>query len=307
VTPSLRSNRGGFTLTELVVVIATTGILAVIVLPTLAFSKAKPQAVHCLNNYNQMIRACAMYASDYRELYPPNADLLSAYPGYNWVGGNVSGWMPNVGALGSSQAGNATYVTNASWSLLATYLGYQGAIFKCPADPRICIYNGQYVPVVRTASCNQGVGTIVAGWSGGDPGSSGNPPRAPVYGPWLTGTYNHAYSQYATFGKTTDFKRCKPSDIWVYVDDDPWTMNDAAMAVVAEETFIDWPGTQHGDATSFAFADGHSEMHRWQSTGYPLVHSQDPGQQPANSGLLYNDWYWWAWHATRNLNTGLVP
>ena len=133
-----RTNHGGFTMMELLVVIATTGVLAVLVLPTLAFSKAKSQAEYCLSNFNQLAKACAMYASDNQEFYPPNPDQPSSQQGYNWVAGNVSGWS-SLGAGGSAGAGNATYLTNPTNSLLAPYLASNAVPFKCPTDWRLCI------------------------------------------------------------------------------------------------------------------------------------------------------------------------
>jgi prepilin-type N-terminal cleavage/methylation domain-containing protein/prepilin-type processing-associated H-X9-DG protein len=303
---SERTNHGGFTLLELLVVLATTGILVAMVLPTVGFSKAKPQAVNCMNNFNQLQKCCMMYTGDNRELYPPNCDAM-VQNGYNWVSGEAYGWMPNLGAGGTSQAGDTIYLTNSSYDLLVPYIGSQIGIFKCPADPRICINSaGQTVRVVRSCSANQGVGTVDLNWLQTDTHSG--PPTSPVSGPWLTGSHSeYPYSQYATFGKTTDFKNCSPSDIWIYVDDDPWSINDAAMAVVAEvPLFVDYPSTQHQNATGFSFADGHVEMHKWTST--VLIHWSDPGETPVlRNTPAYNDWYWWAWHATRSSFTGTVP
>jgi prepilin-type processing-associated H-X9-DG protein len=299
-----RSHHGGFTLTELMVVIATTGILVVLVLPTLGFSKAKPQAVDCLNHFNQLIKACAMYTSDNQGFYPPNPDDGGSTPGYCWVAGDVSGWMPNITAGGNAEAGDSAYLTDPHYSLLAPYLNQSAAVFKCPADPRYCLYQGQAVPVVRSVSANQGVGTVDASWLEG--GAHSGRPTTPVPSPWLTGSHFEAQSKYATFGKSTSFKTCSPADIWIYVDDDPWTINDDAMAVVAEVAeFVDYPSTQHQNATSFAFADGHSELHKWAST--VLVHESEVGITEVPTGLPKQDWFWWAWHATRSSITGTVP
>ena len=85
---------------------------------------------------------------------------------------------------------------------------------------------------------------------------------------WSTGSHNEAYSQYVTFGKSTDFRICSPSDIWIYADDDPWTINDAAMAVSAGvPAFVDYPSPMHRGACGFSFADGHAEIHKWENFG----------------------------------------
>jgi len=300
-----RTDPGGFTLMELLVVIATTAILVAMVLPTVGFSKARPQAVYCMNNFSQLQKCCLMYTGDNHELYPPNPDGIGQ-AGYYWISDDVSGWMPNLGAGGDSQAGDTIYLTNPKYDLLAQYIGAQIGILKCPTDPRICINSaGQTVPVVRSVSANQGVGTVDLNWL--QSGTHSGRPAVPVAGAWLSGSHSESYSQYATFGKTSDFKNCSPADIWIYVDDDPWTINDASMAVVAAvPEFIDYPGVMHQNATSFSFADGHVELHEWNSTA--LMHNGDLGETPIlRSSPAYNDWYWWAWHATRSSTTGTIP
>jgi prepilin-type N-terminal cleavage/methylation domain-containing protein/prepilin-type processing-associated H-X9-DG protein len=49
-----RGNRNGFTLVELMVVVAVVGILAALLLPTLSSAKAKAQRIQCVNNLHQL-------------------------------------------------------------------------------------------------------------------------------------------------------------------------------------------------------------------------------------------------------------
>jgi prepilin-type N-terminal cleavage/methylation domain-containing protein/prepilin-type processing-associated H-X9-DG protein len=303
--------RAGFTLIELLVVIAIIAILAAMLLPVLSKAKAKAGTLTCMNNFSQLMKACFMYTSDNYELFPPNPDDGNTTPGYNWVGGNVSGWMPSIGAGGNADAGNPDLLRNPTTSLLALYLGKNVGVFKCPADPRLCPYagmdlsrRGTTIPVVRSISCNQGVGSVDPSWASGN-GHSGRP-SVPVNGPWLDGGHGHKANQpYVTFGKTTDFKIVGPSDIWVYVDDDPWTINDAGMAVIAAmPDFVDYCSPMHNNACGFAFADGHSEVHKWKSNLF--IHTGVPSRTTANAQQR-PDWFWWASHATRSTVTGTVP
>ena len=66
-----------------------------------------------------------------------------------------------------------------------------------------------------------------------------------------------------------------PSDMFVFLDERDTTINDGWIAIpvdgwTAANTFskgigvVDWPADYHGGATGFSFADGHSEIHRWQ-------------------------------------------
>lgn len=298
----VRAKRSAFTLIELLVVIAIIAILAAMLLPALAKAKIRALNLHCMNNKNQLQKAFIMYATDFNEFYAPNPDTVTGVRGGNWVAGSQSGWMP-VGTSGSLDAGNPDYVTDQSWSLFAPYLGKNMAVFQCPRDPRIVLYSGTNPQLlgtkmkpVRSVSMQQGVGTL-----------GGQSRDKKVDGPWLNGSHSHtADNPYATFGKQTDFNICAASDIWVFADDDPWTINDAAMAVIAAmPDFVDYPSPFHDNACGFSFADGHCEIHKWKSNLF--VHNSVPPRTTAKPGIQYNDWFWWAWHATRSRITRTVP
>jgi len=302
---SRQTDLDGFTLMELLVVIAMTGILVVMVLPTLGFSKAKPQAVWCLNNFNQLAKACAMYTGDNQGFYPPNPDDGGTTAGYEWCAGEVEGWE-TLAAGGNAEAGDADYLTNPRYSLLAPYLASSAVPFKCPADWRTCVYKGQIVPVVRSVSANAGVGTADISWLNG--GSHSGIPRSPAAGAWLTGNDNHLQTTYATFGSTADFRNCSPSDIWIYADEDPLSVNDSAMEVVAAQAeVVDYPTTRHQNAAGFGFCDGHTELHKWKSNVFYLKQTPNILTISSVGSPQYNDWFWLAWHASRKLSTGTIP
>jgi prepilin-type processing-associated H-X9-DG protein len=281
-------------------------------LPALAKAKIRALNLHCLNNKNQLQKAFIMYATDYNEKYAPNPDRVFNVPGQNWVSGGQANWMPVGVSGGSVDAGNPMYVTDPQYSLFAPYVGKSIAVYQCARDPRIVPYsgsnpqlNGTRIKPVRSVSMQQGVGTKGAGVA---PGSAGD---AKVDGPWLNGADNHtADNPYVTFGRQSDFNICSASDIWVFLDDDPWTINDAACAVIAASPdTVDYCSPYHDNACGFSFADGHAEIHKWKSSIW--IHAGPPSrsdfQQKAASGAGYNDWYWWAWHATRSKLTRNVP
>ena len=301
------AHRAGFTLIELLVVIAIIAILAAMLLPALSSAKARAQAVVCMGNMSQLMKACFMYTSDNHEYFPPNPDDGGTDPGYEWVCGDVEGWMPTIGSGGNVDAGNSQFLTDSSYCLLAPYLNKNAGVFKCPSDPRNCIFNSKTVPVVRSCSANQGVGTVDAAWV--NTGTHSGTPTLAVPGPWLTGNHSEAaQTQYATFGRSTSFRNCSPSDIFIYDDENPWSVNDGALAVCAAiPEVIDYPTSFHNGACGFAFCDGHAEIHKWKSSLFVLNGPASIKSAGAPGSVAYNDWFWLAWHATRSFKTGTVP
>lgn len=69
-----------FTLIEMLVVLGIIGILAGMLLPTLARAKAKGQQTKCLNNMRQLALALTLYAQDYGGEYPPRFVPPNAWP-----------------------------------------------------------------------------------------------------------------------------------------------------------------------------------------------------------------------------------
>jgi prepilin-type N-terminal cleavage/methylation domain-containing protein len=297
-----------FTIIELLVVVAVLALMACLLATARAASRPNFQGALCLNNLKQLMAAFTMYTHDNNEFFPPNPDVVTHVAGGNWVPDNESGWMP-LGSSGSADAGNPDLFKDAKWNLFVPYIRTNISLYRCPFDPRIALYSGsdptllgQKIPVVRGISMNAGVGTKGLGSGGGN---------AAVDGPWLNGSHTHtANNPYATFGKWSDFKIVRPSDIWVLVDDDPWTINDAAMQVIAASPdTVDYPNVFNNNCTAFAFADGHGETHKWKSTVW--VHNSVPSRAAflngAATGLGYQDWFWWASHASRSTITGTVP
>jgi prepilin-type processing-associated H-X9-DG protein len=140
---------------------------------------------------------------------------------------------------------------------------YQGT------DPAM---RGRTVPAARTFSMNQAVGTICSGYnqaSLGGPAKHAGSPKLSVNGPWLNNQHNHQRNApWSTYGKFSAINAPGPAMLWVLLDEDVARINDAAFAFGMEEpAWFDVPGTYHNSGAGFAFADGHSEAHRWKKSG----------------------------------------
>jgi prepilin-type N-terminal cleavage/methylation domain-containing protein/prepilin-type processing-associated H-X9-DG protein len=265
----------GFTLIELLVVIAIIAILAAMLLPALARSKKKAQGVYCMNNTHQLAVAWVMYADDNNGTLVYNCDGPSA--------GKVQGMDSWCG--GWLDFNNAN-MDNVDINLLIRhdqggtygYCGYLGAYvknpssFKCPADRSVINWSGKTTSRVRSVSMNNYVGKGTRTWKGSQSGSG-------------TLIIRQGSSKYPLMEKTAAI--LSPVNLFVFLDEREDGINDGWFASDPDDPWqiIDYPASYHGQAGGFAFADGHSEIHRfYDARTMPVVVS---GQSlPLNANLF---------------------
>ena len=98
--------------------------------------------------------------------------------------------------------------------------------------------------------------------------------------------------------KTTDLVVPGPAESWVFVDEHPDSINDAGLFSPYITEWVDLPASYHGGACGFAFADGHSEVHKWRS-GSTLVPVKlvDLGHTPVKANDP--DVQWMRYHTPR--------
>ena len=149
---------------------------------------------------------------------------------------------------------------------------------------------------------NQAVGTVDPTWKSGCGGHSGKPTLSNVGG-WLPGQTSRVcpQTQYATFGKSADFRSVSASQIFLCVDENPLSLNDAALAadaawqtaagaLASSLIFIDYPGIAHNHGCGFSFCDGHAEIHKWVGSQIN-IYETNPGQHICHASPDGNpDW-----------------
>ena len=287
-------SNGGFTLIELLVVIAIIAILAAMLLPALARAKQKAQQVACLNNGRQIMLAWRTYADDNNDILPPNDyPYLTAFSTY----GNqdqLRSWV--VGTMAQPfDALNTTPLT-APQSVIYPYLK-NASCFKCPGDTLLI----QGKTHNRSYSMSNAIGTRWWNTTVGG-GSVLGPVGSAVGGGWLSGTYYDPDPNYVTFGKMSSFLNPGAAMTWVIMDENPLTINDGLMAVAmpnnmdpANTKLVDFPASSHNGGGGLSFADGHSEIHKWQdSRTYTPPPGANPGQITSATCPNNNDVIWLA-------------
>jgi prepilin-type N-terminal cleavage/methylation domain-containing protein len=241
-----------FTLVELLVVLAIIGILAAMLLPSLAAAKRSAQGAQCVNNNHQMVLAWALYAQDNRDLLPSNEDGVDGLGIFtNWVAGTMHN---------KRDATNAALLVDPTQSLLARYVS-AAKIYKCPGD---------VTANVRSYSMNCRMQPTRPG---------GVPPS------WVGGLGTN----YATFTRLSPIQ--KPDQMMVILDERSDTINDPLFAIDMSNTgafsgegtskpyyIIDYPASYHNKSARVSFADNHVETHVWvETTTMPSVGQARPG------------------------------
>src|SRR2546427_2447185 len=119
--------QSGFSLTELLAVIAVIGVLAGLLLPALSKARSQARRIECTNNQRQLFLIWMMYAGDHNDALPPNGHGDPAFLDEEhiklWVGGDTHFYLPAFT--------NVQLLLDSQYAVFGAYLK-SAATYKCP-------------------------------------------------------------------------------------------------------------------------------------------------------------------------------
>ncbi|HJO10310.1 MAG TPA: prepilin-type N-terminal cleavage/methylation domain-containing protein [Verrucomicrobiota bacterium] len=273
---SLYSN--GFTLIDLLVVIAIIAILAGLLLPALARAKGKALGANCLNNQKQLGLGFVMFADDNKESSPVDnprnmkGDIIPSY-GYGaggfWAGRRKPKEGYSIGAKGIQKYYEES-VAGLKISPLWPYCASPG-VYHCPGDQRA--KQGRNLGLYAWVSYSKANPMNGGGWQGSS-ATGGSQPY---------------------FTKVNEIRQ--PAMSMVFVEEqDQRSENKGTWVINVPTGWVDPFAVAHGNDSSFSFADGHSENHKFtdpQTLKNSKAQSEGKGQFYWQGGTAKNPDFRW--------------
>lgn len=228
----------GFSLIELLVVVAVIAILAGLLLPALASAQARARAAYCSNNLRQLSLACALYTDDASDRLPYNLGTAEIR---RW---EANGWFwnwttPVMNWETDSDNTNRSLLTLGG---IGPYTSRAADVYRCPSDYVVSQAQAAlgWRHRVRSISMNAMIGNA---------------------GDYSQGGFNVNNPDYVQYFKSSQVPL--PAGIFVFVEEHPDSVDDGYfLNFIDSSSWLDLPASYHRGA-NVSFADGHVEAHKW--------------------------------------------
>ena len=256
------------TLTELMVVLAIIGVLAALILMSVARTKPSARQTVCINNQKQLILTWAQWANDNNDRLVPARPALVDGERVAWVKGfGHTGYRNGAFVTNWGSMTNKLYLSHHTNAAFAPYLK-RLKVYKCPeSNERI-----KGMETIRSYSMNQYMGSTQT-----DPDWTHFEEKADIPEP----------SQFFVFADQNDKFICWP----------------AMMIRMSGDYWINLPAIRHSYGATLSFADGHVEYHKWRektTRGHPDVHSWLQAQWPNHGTQAQTNDFDLAWLRQRS-------
>lgn len=240
----------GFSLVELMVVIAIIGILAGLLLPALNAARQRAYSTVCIGNLRQLYTAFHLYSMDNSDFVPPisgsNPVRGKTADAGSWCQGNMT-YEFISSAEDITESTNTVLMLSNGFGSLGPYTRTPG-IYHCPADTSYTVLDGKRHRRVRSYSQNVRVGA--------SPSMTLGPLESDGF--CAVDKFNRVFG----LDGSRLIVQVEPHEDFIY-GDFFGTRNLQYWAALGYDEWGHVPTSRHGRAGGFSFFDGHVEMHRW--------------------------------------------
>jgi prepilin-type N-terminal cleavage/methylation domain-containing protein/prepilin-type processing-associated H-X9-DG protein len=257
----------GFTLIELLVVIAIIALLLAILIPSLKAAKEIASGAVCLSNQKQLSLAWVSYAENNKSMLVGGSNYYQGSNGtpYRWVEYPLRHDTDNIEVTGPAPESEYSIITRENGIRAGKLFPYtqSEALYHCPGD------KGFTKPEPGAEYRSYSISGLMNSEDFISRQTPGN-----IYTP-ITGYRSVATSPGGTAKvlkvaiKTSEITA--PGSKYVFVEEDvvtrvpPQNVNAGGFVLLNGGAYNWWdrPAYFHNDSSTFGFADGHSERHRW--------------------------------------------